>query len=327
MAGKAILISASLMAAVSLGFAADNSDQQFNKQADVSKMVGDIRSAEHRNPGHYGDHGYYGDPGYYHDGRGYLGPHYPRPHYPRHTESFPTTSTDCEDLYVTGGEMQSRSVFLTSVETIRVCDYYDDDYDRGHGRGGYNRGYYENCYDRTIRSYSKNARILFSGQRNLNPWETEKFRVCLNGNNASLDQRIPAYNYVVNTYGGYEDVEYQLTPAGMKKPMKADPNGLSAGSFTRDGNSFQLALYDKWAEYYKGEKIQITIQLRRQKGDSGSLFKEQTFEFDTASQYSMDFTSDIKPGQFYAQWYFIRIGQVSTREQVEGGKSGFIQIP
>jgi len=296
-------------------------DINFDQKMDIQKVTGDVKAASKDFPigSYYGDpyyHPGYGDPYYdpYNNGNYHGGGsgHYIRNHH---------VTMDCQDIYTRGSQMESGRVMLTSREYVEDCYIYPAPTQQNPNATE------ERCYEREIGYFSRSAQVVFRGQKDMRPWETEKFKACLNGPAMDLSIRIPAYDYGQYLSGGGNDMVYVLEPRGAKKLMDPDPEGLYSTVFTRNGNSFKVVLNDRWADAYKGEKITIKVQLKKSKGNTDSLFKEQVFEFNTAAQYEINFNSDIKAGKFYVRWDLQRSGSVvSNQNMIAGRQTEFMEI-
>ncbi len=289
-------------------------DINFDQKMDIQKITGDVKAASKDFSGGV----YYGDP-FYNSGYGNSynhGNHHGGSYIRNHR-----VTSDCQDIYTRGSQMESGRVMLTSREYVDECYRYPAPTQQNPNATQ------ERCYEREVGYFSRSAQVVFRGQKDMRPWETEKFKACLNGPAMDLSIRIPAYDYGQYLSGGGNDMVYVLEPRGAKKLMDPDPEGLYSTVFTRNGNSFKVVLNDRWADAYKGEKITIKVQLKKSKGNTDSLFKEQVFEFNTAAQYEINFNSDIKAGKFYVRWDLQRSGSVvSNQNMIAGRQTEFMEI-
>ncbi|MBI4057166.1 MAG: hypothetical protein HY399_06415 [Elusimicrobia bacterium] len=222
----------------------------------------------------------------------------------------------------------------TYVENFYGGKWYErfDHYDAG-------------CYiaDREERvTASRTVRIEFdmgSGQdkKQILPWESEVFRVTLDGNNGNikafpLDTEYgPSYEYGTSYEGG----AIVFRP-GRKILNPPDPNGVGLqlvkhqekdGSFTM---RFQIS--DRWAKYYEGEVLEVYAEI---KWDDGRWTSDPTI-WRGKDQFPSDqglelpngagrqyLTGPITPskggGRYYVKnWNFRRVGQGGLPSNVSG---------
>jgi len=197
-------------------------------------------------------------------------------------------------------------------------------YNSYHNGGGYGCGYhYETRYETRCSTYygaTMNKQSVVTVNRNpqeMLPWESDNFTVTLNGYGMNIQQPgNPAFAYSTNRVGDNFNINI-----GNKVASAPDRNGIAVGAFSVSGTKFSLALSDKWSAYYQGEKIRIHVELYKEKGGSDSLFDIRDLEFDTAPSYEIGFKDVEKTGMFYATVKFTRIGNVSTQQQMDMGRT------
>jgi len=188
------------------------------------------------------------------------------------------------------------------------------------------------CHERIGQTFRATAQMNIAA-RQLFPWESERFEVCMEASRVDFETRTSPYRYSVDRQGLY-DLTFNLTP-NYRVPTAPDSNGLSAvGWAFRDGK-FVLNVSDRWASYYAGEKVVIKVELVK----DGFLFfnssqGEKEFTFDAGSSYELAFvegdlqktanyvdtSSDMRgPKKFFVKWGFKRVGSVSTQEYIKKG--------
>jgi hypothetical protein len=190
------------------------------------------------------------------------------------------------------------------------------------------------CRERRGREYRATAQMNIA-PRQLFPWESESFNVCMEADRLDLDQRQSPYRYHVSRQGMY-DVTFNLTP-NYRTPTAPDSNGLYSSAFAFRDGKFVLNVGDRWASEYAGERVEIKVELFK----DGFLFfnssqGEKTFTLDAATGYELAFaegdltknkdfvddSGDMRgPKKFYAKWGFRRLGSVSTSEYVNKGST------
>ncbi|OGR45295.1 MAG: hypothetical protein A2X35_03355 [Elusimicrobia bacterium GWA2_61_42] len=190
------------------------------------------------------------------------------------------------------------------------------------------------CHERAGRVFQATAQLNVA-PRQLYPWESEAFNVCMEADRVELDTRHSPYRYHVDRQGMY-DVTFNLTP-NYRTPTAPDSNGLSASSFAFRDDKFVLDVSDRWGGEYAGEKVEIKVELFK----DGFLFfnssqGEKTFTFDVARGYQLAFAEgdlqktaafadpggDLRgPKKFYVKWGFRRVGSISINEYVNKGST------
>lgn len=187
----------------------------------------------------------------------------------------------------------------------------------------------QQCYDRPGQTYRASAQLSI-GKRQLFPWETESFSLCMEGPRVNVTPTASPYSYGVDQAGLY-DITFNMTP-NYRVPSNPDPNGLNYAAFTFKDGKFTLSVSDKWAAEYAGDKVAIKIELKK---DGWWFFDsskgEKTFTLDTASSYDLvfaesdltknkDFVDDSGykgPSKYFVKWGFQRLGKVSTDQYVK----------
>lgn len=224
-----------------------------------------------------------------------------------------------------------------------VKDYYPGQpgyNDNGpHGNYSYSGSYGSqqgtwHCYERRGREFRATAQVNVA-PRQMFPWESERFEVCMEADRVELETRNSPYRYYVDRQGLY-DVTFNLTP-NYRTPTAPDKEGLYSTAFAFRDGKFVLSVNDRWASYYAGEKVSIKVELMK----DGFLFfnssqGEKEFTFDAAGNYEVAFAegdlqktadyvdtaSDLRgPKKFYVKWGFRRVGSVSTNEYMNKGST------
>ena len=204
------------------------------------------------------------------------------------------------------------------------------------GSQGGQQGMYH-CHERVGQTFRATAQMNIPA-RQLFPWESERFEVCMEANRVDFETRTSPYRYSVDRQGLY-DLTFNLTP-NYRTPTAPDANGMSeAGWAFRDGK-FVLNVSDRWASYYAGEKVVIKVELVK----DGFLFfnssqGEKEFTLDVKDGYELAFvegdlqktanfvdtSSDMRgPKKFFVKWGFKRVGSVSTQEYIKKGDTNKI---
>lgn len=228
-----------------------------------------------------------------------------------------------------------------------VKDYYpgqpgynNNGFDNGpHGSYSYS-GHYGNqqgtwyCHERRGREFRATAQLNIA-PRQLFPWESERFEMCMEAERVELDTRNSPYRYFVDRQGMY-DVTFNLTP-NYRTPTAPDEAGLYLTAFAFRDGKFVLSVSDRWAREYAGEKVAIDVELMK----DGFLFfnssqGKKTFNLDAAGSYELAFaegdlektaeyvdtSNDMRgPKKFYVKWGFRRVGAVSTNERIGKGST------
>ncbi len=178
----------------------------------------------------------------------------------------------------------------------------------------------QDCYEEWVRTERRRARVSVSGRGEMLPWERDVFEVCLQGDWLTAHVRNASHKFDIETPGWRGDTV--MASAIRKIRSQPDPYGIKETAFGFDegvGN-FVLELADRWIEYYEGEKIGLTLKLRRyHKNWFDSTVLEKKIELPASASYRINFadfvaelSGELKPGKkYYVDWRFKRIGQVS----------------
>lgn len=208
---------------------------------------------------------------------------------------------------------RSEAVWLRSTEWVEECTWTGDP---RHGGG-------RQCWERPGYTYNERVQVTLQDRKTLYPWERDSFRVCLSGPWLDVDQLATAYDYKM-VGGGNRDGNIVLTP-GNKRQMKPDAAGITAqlkGDLT-------LALHDKWASYYAGEKVVLKVTLMREVDnwfDPTLLTKELEYGAVPGAidlkQFSGEFSEGLKAGKrYYVKLEFKRVGVISKPDYVKSGET------
>ncbi|HXT02430.1 MAG TPA: hypothetical protein VN915_17285 [Elusimicrobiota bacterium] len=174
----------------------------------------------------------------------------------------------------------------------------------------------------TGKMYSRNVTVSI-GARALQPWEKEELKVCLDQFGlASIDASGMAYEYATaskdsNPFLGTASTVFTLTP-GAKKPAAVSSDELTVTS----ASAAKVVLADGRADYYKGEKISISVDgmlipvLTPGMPVDDLLKSFANFKasqtFDTAPSYELPISGATKPGKYVLTITFSRQGPKST---------------
>lgn len=335
-----------IAALVCLGMtgAANAADVDFDKGADISKVIEQAVTLEYPFPGQPGNH--HNGPTHwdYNNYNNYHGNHADHVRFTRDCHSF--------NFGPSAGPMMSEMARLESVEYIRVCHYVPDPPPPPHppkppqpaqpGQPGHpGHGPKEvaetkgmQCHEVPHDVFRRTAQLSMA-PRQLLPWENDSFEVCIEGPRVDIRPRSTAYSYNIKETGQY-DVRYELTPL-YKTATAPDKNGMSLAGWAFKDGKFVLNVSDRWANEYAGEKVLIKVELVK----DGFLFfnssvGEKEFTLDAANAYELAFaegeltktkdfvdtSSDLRgPKKFFAKWSFRRIGSISTQEKVDKGST------
>jgi len=234
---------------------------------------------------------------------------------------------DCATFTFTpGSPLKSGAVQLTSTEMIEECydvpePVHPQPNHPGGGPGPRSGEKMQNCYTRPGHSWHQYAQVNITGSRELLPWETESFEVCMQGSSVDLYQAMHAYNYSVSQSGG----QFDLTPL-YKIPTPAVANGVS-GSVSYDGKLITFSVTDQLAQYYNGEKIQITAKLIQDHTFwFDDLIAQQDAVVDSAEQYTLISNRTLASGRYFVQWGFKRISAISKDNYVNMGNTSTFDV-
>jgi len=195
------------------------------------------------------------------------------------------------------------------------------------------------CHDIPTDVFRRTVQLTMA-PRQLLPWESDNFEVCMEGPRVDMRTISAAYSYSIKENGQY-DIVYELSPR-YKIATSPDSNGLSAGEFSSSNGKFTFKVNDKWAAEYAGDKTLIKVELFK---DGWWFFNSsegaKEFIFDAAPGYVMTFgekeLDDSKSigksigmqegltkgsGKYYIKWGFKRVGKVSAGEFVDKGEVG-----
>lgn len=303
------LFGAALAVAMALPAWAQTPAVDFDQGIDVTGVLGELRgeAAHHR----------YDDP--FRDDYRYRDGH-------RYSPRFGRTERDCATIsFRPDDRLVSERVYLESREYEERCYEYPD-------RDGRTR---RNCHEEWVRTYRRNARVEIVGRGEMLPWERDVFEVCLDGDWLTGYVRDASHKYDLDMPGWRGDTV--VAHAMSKAQAEPDPHGIRAEHFRfdKEAGNFMLGLADKWAEYYQGETVRLTLKLKRYHKnwfDSTVLTKE--LDLPAGENYAVNFadyaselSGDLKNGKkYYVKWRFKRVGQVSKdswQDYRETGKAKY----
>ena len=161
------------------------------------------------------------------------------------------------------------------------------------------------------------------GARTLQPWEKEELQVCLDQfGSASVDVTGMVYDYTVASqdqshFLGTDSTIFTLTP-GTKKPSAASADEITVVSAA----AAKLVLADARADYFKGEKITVSIDGMLIPTITPDMPPDQLLKafvnfktsqsFDVAPTYAMPMPGATRPGKYVLTITFSRQGPLST---------------
>ncbi|HNW45195.1 MAG TPA: hypothetical protein PKI19_11870 [Elusimicrobiales bacterium] len=198
--------------------------------------------------------------------------------------------------------------------------------------------YQQQCYTRPGQTFQATAQVNIAA-RQLYPWETESFNVCMQGQRVDFDPKNSPYSYDVNRVGMY-DLTFNLTP-NYRVPTKPDQDGMSYAALVLKDGKYTLTVNDKWADIYAGEQVAIKVELFK---DGWWFFDsnkgQKTFTLNTAGKYELTFAegdltknkdlmddgSEKGATKYFVKWGFKRIGKVSTDAFVDKGSTPKISL-
>lgn len=227
---------------------------------------------------------------------------------------------DCATFrFAPGDAPVSETVQLRSQEWVQECHYGGDP---RHGGG-------RQCWDRPGFTYHERVRVTLRDRQSLLPWESDSFRVCLQGPWLDIDSLETAYEYKL-VQGGSRNGEFVLSPV-RKTPMKPDPAGLLIEGLSAE---LKLALRDKWASYYAapGERLVLKLTVKEDVPNwANPTVAELTLSVDnhSADRFTVDLLQDsfglrgkVKAGKkYYVKVQFQRKGTISKGDTVAAGES------
>lgn len=241
----------------------------------------------------------------------------------RHRVGSMRYDVDCATLrFGPDGRTSSDVVYLQSREWIEEC-YYEP-YPGCDPRYNNCQPYYR-CYERPGYTYRQNVQVILQSRQPLRPWEYDSFQVCLQGPWSDIRNETSAYAYKQVAGGGREG-SFVMAP-GQKLAMAPDPNGIALESLS---SALVLALKDKWASYYAGEKTALTLVVKRR---NPNWFPKKiatvTVTLPAADAYKVNlldyaaqFSQQPAAGrQYFVQASFQRIGKISSAAEVDMGES------
>lgn len=191
-------------------------------------------------------------------------------------------------------------------------------------------------YEKFLDKTSKRLEIVFGNraEKPLYPWESESFTFVLAGSELGLESANGAYEYDVATTVSTRDTDrvYITMTATDKKRTTPDKNGVSVG-IKKVGNMLKLAVNDKWAQYYSGETLEISLTIKRTKDwwvdpTIKSISRRSPLKISVGALREVDIMSlaGQKSGEYYlASWSFRRANsKISAGVWMSKGKGNAI---
>jgi hypothetical protein len=222
------------------------------------------------------------------------------PPYVRRADAAPRFEPGCKDVVFQPEDAPvSRPVTLTSVEWVTDCV--------PSGTTG------ESCWEHPGRSDSLMVRLTIADRKPLLPWESDVFRVCLNGPDLRTEPVSTAYDYRVLSDGAL-DGNVVLSP-DSKRALPPDPRGVQA-TLTP---GLALVFHDQWASYYPGGEVVLSIKLMKEIGFwPDQTVAEREIPLAVADSYTVGLSGAArKPGGIYYARYTVRRvgGRVSSEAE------------
>lgn len=202
----------------------------------------------------------------------------------------------------------SESVWLRSTEWVQECTSTGDP---RHGGG-------RQCWERPGFTYNERVQVTLKDRKQLYPWETDSFRVCLQGPWLDAAQLATAYDYKMVS-GGNRNGNLVLTP-GNKRQMKPDASAVT-GQVLSDGT---LKLNDRWASYYAGEKVVLKLKVNREvRNWPDSTVGETELEAGAVpAAVDLKAFAKLEAGKrYYVKIEFKRVGSISKDDWVSAGET------
>ncbi len=229
------------------------------------------------------------------------------------TNYYRRTTPDCVTVTFDPKDPASSQYFhLRSTEYVEECVQTGDP---RHGGG-------RQCWERPGHTYSETARVTLRDRQELLPWEFDQFRVCLDGPWLDIRAVETAYEYRL-VRGGSRNGDFVLAPV-KKIAMRPDPAGI-LGELSP---SLKLTLTDRWAEYYKGEEVEIKWTLKRHvKGWFDETISEGSLKAPAGESYAVLPGGKVQAGkEYYVSYSIRRIGKISKdswTKAIETGKVSY----
>ncbi|MFH2201974.1 MAG: hypothetical protein ABIJ96_02560 [Elusimicrobiota bacterium] len=129
-------------------------------------------------------------------------------------------------------------------------------------------------YTRTKKRIGGRSRLLMvefadRDTKPLLPWESETFVFSLKDTTVSLESASGAYQYDITYSFSAQDkstVYITLTPGGK---IKTAPDAGAVGAGIKlYGSDLKLVVTDKWAQYYAGEELEVSVSIKKEVGMS-----------------------------------------------------------
>lgn len=239
-----------------------------------------------------------------------------------YTRGFDRTERDCATISVRHDDpLRSERILLESRTFEERCRTHVD-------RDGRER---RDCREEWVHTERRQVRVEIIGRGEMLPWERDVFRVCLDGRWLNASVIDASHEYDLRVPGRYDDTIQAL--AGGKIRSLPDPAGVRVSAFSMDAptGNFKMELVDRWADYYQGERLSVSVKLKRHRKfwfDETVIEKEVSFSGGRShsiafSDFITDLKGKLKPGaEYYVKWRFRRLGQVSKNGWVDYRETG-----
>ncbi|MBI5202193.1 MAG: hypothetical protein HY925_11445 [Elusimicrobia bacterium] len=223
-------------------------------------------------------------------------------------------TADCKDIAVDAKTAVTEGTWLESR-------LYSETHYGNYGEGRYGRGQQQE----TGETHRERVQLIFNGERNLRPWETETFTACLEGTVTNVWARKTGYKYDI-VEDSREPGNFYLTPT-QRLQLDPDAKGVTA-ELVNGPAGITLRFTDKWAAEYAGDSLAVRAELWQKKdGWFDSKVAELSGEFQSPTQGSLGFAGFTQAGgEYYAKWSFRRVGKISKGTEIRGEKTAAVRF-
>ena len=199
---------------------------------------------------------------------------------------------------------------------------------------------YAYFYDRTENGQTKsvNVEVAFSHDKTLLPWEKESITLTFDGGQVGVDTSGAAFNYsvrgpILDQQRGTAYVELTPTSRILRRP-EADKVSMT---LVKGGSGLQLVVDDSRDQYYDGESLEITVQVKM---DSGHWYSRDKVVFERKDngpisvriaagkhpQAVVDVPSQGSGKYYIKSWSFRRAqSKISSADWIERDKGNSVQ--
>lgn len=213
-------------------------------------------------------------------------------------------SSDCKDVDFPNG---------VSLQRIKLTSKYYSKYWVSKKKKG--SSYWA---EQLVAVKEKEISVQVGGRKTLEPWEKDKFEICLTGKklSAKADPK-SAHKFEITIRDGMVAAN-----AVEKLPTDSDSKGITLKVFRPESAAFFAELQDRWAERYAGERIGLSIRICEKTsswlwGDDEDYILTKDIELPVKEVYSFsfpisEFSPRPKPGNTFSLGFrFRRLGGAS----------------